>query len=474
MSLASHNFVSCEKKAGRKSVVAEFPQVIPVVSNFVRENDLQANMKGGSETPLMYGTTNRAVQQEILRQVPEVKEKFPKLSTSMPDARLFYCLLIALGTASRLFPPPNPHSGPEYKAIINAKRTRIDNDRKVYSSETHENNAMQKNFDEMSTYFAEELIEVNADNKALISFNESAIDRRTQPNRLFSDGNAPKYDMHDFPQPEKCIPSAYMVRTPRTGDIEYYEDDLGRKRIAKNTSGPTYFFLRSSHFYESNIQCHINDLLELTKLYPLKGAMGLYVDNGTDWAFHLRSGKCSLVNIYEYGRFWLESRLSVFFVAAFVPENHHQGPIEHFFGPRTNEIAGAMFPLDLNDKSEEELAKEIDNSMDLIAKSWEGREYGGFPVHATVVSCKANPHFNDIDEIQSQFKSGNLNSDVKRSLLFFLKHLAKTPWTLLFLPCMDCEICLKTNWKKADRFYQFIAKTHAGMLPLGRLNEGTD
>jgi hypothetical protein len=243
-----------------------------------------------------------------------------------------------------LFPPPTIQSGSDYKGFINAKRVRIEDDKKECSAQLHENNSMQKLFDEMATYYFDEMVEVNADNKALISFNEAAVNKRTQPNRLLLDSEVVHYPMHDFPQPEKCIPSSYMVLTPKnSGEAQYYDDDLGRKRIVKNTAGPSYFFLRSSHYYTVNIETHINDLSAVRNMYPAKGAMGVFVDCGTDWEFHLRSGKSSILNIYEYGRFWLENKLTVFFVAAYLPENHHQGPIEHSFGPRTNDIAGAIF-----------------------------------------------------------------------------------------------------------------------------------
>jgi hypothetical protein len=83
MSLQSDCFQENEKKRGRKSAVQSFPQIIPVVASFVEENGLEANMKKGSERPFLFGTTNKDVQQEILRKVPEVKEKFPKFSISM-------------------------------------------------------------------------------------------------------------------------------------------------------------------------------------------------------------------------------------------------------------------------------------------------------------------------------------------------------------------------------------------------------
>jgi hypothetical protein len=332
---------------------------------------------------------------------------------------------------------------------------------------------MQKNFDEMSTYFFEEMIEVNADNKALISFNETAVDRRIQPNRLCTDEL--HLPMHDYPQPEHCIPSGYMVRTPKKfGDeIQYYEDDLDRNRIVANSSGPSYYFLRSSHFYVSNIQTHINDLLEIRSLYPKKGAMGLYVDCGSDWEFHQRAGKSSLVNIYEYGRFWLASKLSVFFVASYIPENHHQGPIEHSFAPRTNDIAGVTFPLDLKGKNKDsEIAEEINSSLNLIANAWNGKEYGGFPVVAEVVECNIEQRFDDYSLVYSELKTGNLPDEMKSRLSFFLSHLVKTQWTLLFIPCFNCDVCLSTMWVQAPKFYDFVARVHNGKLPLGKFNDG--
>jgi hypothetical protein len=313
-------------------------------------------------------------------------------------------------------------------------------------------------------------LHINADNKALISFNKAAIDRRTQPNRLFSEQH--HIEMHDYPQPEKVIPSAYLVRTP-PAELGCYMDDLNRKRIVTSRAGPVYTYLRSSHYNVANIEVHLNDLYSLHNLYPKKGAIALFVDDGSDWEFNLRSGKCSIVNIYEYGCFWLKSRVNVFFVAAYLPENHHQGPIGRSFASLTNALAGTNFPLHLDGKSEDEVAALIDAGMEFIASSWEGRKYDGFDVHSTVVRCKEEQQFSDLPDIREQFKHKKFSVDVEKMLKFFLTHCVKTPWTLLFLPCFNCEICNSTAWIKSDKLDHFLRNEHGGRMPLPSLDSGS-
>jgi hypothetical protein len=82
MSLVSDIFHE-PKKRGRPSAVSKFPEIIPVVKQFVQENNLQANMKRGSERPFLFGTTCADVKKEIEAKVPEVLSEFPKFSDCM-------------------------------------------------------------------------------------------------------------------------------------------------------------------------------------------------------------------------------------------------------------------------------------------------------------------------------------------------------------------------------------------------------
>lgn len=67
-------------------MVSKFPEVIPVVKQFVEHNDLQADLKRGSEQPFLYGTTTKAAKEEVLAKVPEVAQEFPKFSECITDS----------------------------------------------------------------------------------------------------------------------------------------------------------------------------------------------------------------------------------------------------------------------------------------------------------------------------------------------------------------------------------------------------
>lgn len=83
MSLVSDLFEEKKVKNGRPSIVSKYPEIIGVVSNFVHENGLEADMKTGSETPFRIGSSNRDVRDEIIRVVPSVLSDNPSFSISM-------------------------------------------------------------------------------------------------------------------------------------------------------------------------------------------------------------------------------------------------------------------------------------------------------------------------------------------------------------------------------------------------------
>jgi hypothetical protein len=450
------------------------PQIKQIVENFVRENGLEANLKGESATPFRIGSTNKAVRAEVIDKCPEVLNDFPKakFTESMCVSTCF--VAHCLETAARIFTPPSAHSGSDYKSIVHARRPFASNDLKNDHPEMHESNAMIKNLMEMCVYFR--ILTVNADNKALVKFNNTAVSRHIQPNTLLLDGQEIHYPMHDFPGQDKILPSAYLVLMwqESTWQLKYYEDKHNRKRIVLPVSGPEFIFNRPTRYFTANIETHVNDLLYLLDhYYATDGALALFADQGTDWEFSQRGGKSSLLNIFYYGLLWMKSRLSVLMVIEYIPENHHQGPVEHSFGSLTKQIAGATLKLDLDNLGESEIMAKLDEEINRFSKFWDGNEHDGFPVKAIPVSCSAKSALDkSVEYIKSQIKVAvkNMDISVKDLLIYFVSHLRKTPWTLSYLSC-QCAKCKTINWKPAtEDFAEFLRDSHAGKLPFARMN----
>ena len=67
MSLKSDIFEDKKNKRGRKSIVSQHPEIIPLVRDFIHENGTQADMKNGSEVPFMLGTKNKDIKNLIIK-----------------------------------------------------------------------------------------------------------------------------------------------------------------------------------------------------------------------------------------------------------------------------------------------------------------------------------------------------------------------------------------------------------------------
>jgi hypothetical protein len=82
MSLQSDIFEE-KLKRGRKSIASKHPEAVQEARELVKECGLEADLKKGSETPYVYGTTHAMVRNHVSNEFPEIKSENPKFSTSM-------------------------------------------------------------------------------------------------------------------------------------------------------------------------------------------------------------------------------------------------------------------------------------------------------------------------------------------------------------------------------------------------------
>lgn len=238
------------------------------------------------------------------------------------------------------------------------------------------------------------------------------------------------------------------------GNYNIKLDSQKRPHVEIPNQGPVFIFNRSNNFYTSNIECHLNDISSIMKNnFPSSGALGLTVDKGGDWAWHVSgssgSGKSSVLNIFEFGKLWMDLKLNILLAISYIPENHHQNRIEHAWGPRTNDLAGVHFKPNVSHLSREDRAKELDKEIDILTRIWGKDQYCGFPITCHSVPCipESPAQYRDIEELSKLLKSNNIPEQERGVLKFLLAHMVKYSESLLIMSCDlgTCDHCSKIS-----------------------------
>ena len=389
---------------------------------------------------------------------------------------------ISTSTIRRLLAPPtsNTDSAKYYKHLFPCKPPPKKNNLRLSNEDGHFANAESLTNGEFFERHSQ--LSLSLDNMNKIKVGALAVSRYHQIGRMYLAEHAPNYEDHDFPTPGYSIVcSGVQVLTghaaaPKGQATEEWAgiDRWDRPRQPVQTCGQLHTFLRAPIFHPTTIATHLLNVWNVLLGCFLAGQpepLGLLinVDGGPDLT------PDSDVNLVMWGRLWLSSGCLVFIVSTHAAGLSALNSIEHAWSPLSKSLTSKQFPSTLEDEDVppvaqkrllhlERRAKEakiFDAAMEAIAEIFRKVDYSGSKVTAKVIPCLENddeapvsapedsrlgapPIVSDYGLVHTCMNGGvrevrdtPVLQEIRKEFLWFLKHVSKRRYGLVFVSCQD-------------------------------------
>ena len=473
-----------KKRRGRKSKAEKFPELVPVVRDFIYSRGFGAHERR-RETVGSVGASLAEIKQHVISELPELAAEG-----------------ISLSTITRLFPAPNKHykSAARHKGFVPARVGRKSNSKAKGHDDSHFAAAQVKYALELASCYEAEFVCLSADAKAKVNVGGAAVSRYVKMKSFCLENDMPVLSDHDFPMQPKIVPMGYMQllskkrdrrarsqspdrRSPNC-DIPEFRDDTridgkfdtncsiqhdlqGRAHYKFARTGPLHIVFRASSFHKDCALTHYEDLCTILRpLTEKKKALVLVVDNGPDW--HKNSAKTFLA----MGRLWKDLKLDYLLLVSYAPGDSKFNPIEHAWAPITIWWSGLVLPA----PADQETETVMDNAMQTLQASLRAKKYDGFGITTTYVPCNTSQDNICREEAAiDQLSNGSLKAikadtklqDLKKEYQLYNCHAVSRTYALEYRRCQsaDCQHC--TSFKPtATNALALLHKTHHLFTPV--------
>ena len=496
------------KKRGPAPIHEKFPEMVNMVTNFLKQHSFCADNRRRNSTFTGNGVSLQEIKEHLEEQIPELKEHGTSRNT-------IHCLFVA--------PLQNTHASARYRGLIQARVPHKKNSYRENSENQHFLFSRVAYREELVTKFKDCAQFLSVDDMNKIHVGTPAVSRFHQLRRFFLNNEGPNYADHDFPlHGHLLIPSGYMLlewgkpeeqkedeqenpideiytdistndifeerdeedenasERPEITQTEVFEeymttDKLGRKHFIRPMAGKSIITLRASKYHLSTAASHANDLIPVIKELMQKEKTVIFIkaDNGPDWNLS------SLTNQYYFFKAWKMTGLDMLVVCSFAAKWSAYNNIEHLWSPQSRLLTGVVLPaiaqgddrppsqMRLSDEERKEKEAVIfDSAMNEIAFGyWKDAKFNGYPITTIPVACleKEFP-FDDYHRIHKlitgpirQLRASELINELRN----MLKHMERKSNELVFRKCQDliCHHCTK-NPVKATEFWNYLEKRH--------------
>ena len=194
-----------QRKCDQPSIVEKFPEIVDIVSDFVKQSGFSAHYRRRTEVGST-GVSIPEIRKHGLENVPGLKEHG-----------------ISLSTVRRFFEPPNRsrNASKRYKSIVQAKTGVKSNTYREPHIDAHYLFARNKQRREFAELFKEDIDVLSIDDMAKVKVGAPAVSRYHQLRRIYAKENMPNLSDHDFPTPGYLINvSGYMLLESTRGPLE--------------------------------------------------------------------------------------------------------------------------------------------------------------------------------------------------------------------------------------------------------------
>ena len=423
---------------------------------------------------------------------------------------------ISRNTVHRTMTPPRKSSNASvrYKGQINARVPPKRNTKeKITHRDFHYTSAQVNLVNEMAFLCQSNTLAMSVDNKNKVEVGIPATSRRTNIRTFHLVDQAPNYHDHDFPNPNsKLVPAGYQIlrhelkrsrslsppkrnggasrrrrcfsetreKLVRSRDV--CQDKLGRDKLKWPRSGQLLVQLYPSRAIESTNVMHVNHLMSQITLErrfkPIFNVIAI-VDGGPDWSVK------GVINFMAMGLLWKDLGLDCFVVQCYAPGHSRFNPIERLWSFLTNRIATVTLPDHIdgvkpNVNDEAGWLKVLDNAVDLCARFWAGKRYGGFPIvvesfkstHPAIPTMKKR--HNSLKEFSNASKKRLKEKDfeeLRTVYRFLVQHANRKAYQLEFVRCSSplCFHC--KNLPERKNLFLDIINAFGGTCPSPQLSE---
>ena len=474
-------------KRGRQSMNESHPELVPCISDFIRQNTAAAHLR--RRDTAMY--TNGVSLQQIVDHV--FKTLRVKVSRS---------------TIRRLCLPSrkNTINGRRHKGLVNARIPPKNNSGERQTHPHFHYTASQINtVQQMATLYSRGTLQLSVDNKNKIDVGTLAVNRRCKINRFCLVPDAPVYNDHDFPyRNSKLTPSGYQVlrspiqrtrslspprrRPPRRrtyseeGSLESSalrsKDSLGRDSLKWSRNGPLTVEIYPSRLIEATNIVHIRNMKDLLQREYLPNEVYNVIsiaDGGPDWSVK------SVQNFMSLGLFWKEMKLDMLVVQCYAPHHSRFNPIERYWSPLTKWLVGVTFPVELNGAVPNETDAEswntvLNEAANTCAKFWNNKKVDGHTIHAKPFSA-TNSSLSDLKEMHNLLKdfvdasAKRLREDPDMNALqkiyrFLVLHADRKPYQIEFKRCQEVECPHCTTLPQRNNELLDAVRSFGGTFPI--------
>ena len=186
-----------KSRRGRPCIVSVFPDIVNMAAEFVKQHGFSAQFRRRTETASSSGVTVREIRDNLLEQIPGLKEYG-----------------ISLNTTRRLFNAPNirHRASVYYKNLVDVRVGIKSNCYREFHPDAHYLFSRNKQRREFCSLFESECCILSLDDMAKLKVGAPAVSRYHQIKRLFYSSDMPNYKDHDFPVRNYLLAvSGYML-----------------------------------------------------------------------------------------------------------------------------------------------------------------------------------------------------------------------------------------------------------------------
>ena len=455
-----------KRKTGRPALEEKHPEVIGMITEFLKQNTAAAHLRRRDSTLYTSGVT----LQEI---VDHLKSK--GINTNR-------------NSVHRLMKPVRNGTiaSKRFKSLVDARVPPKNNggERETHP-DFHYTCSQIGMANEMASLCPTGTLQLSVDNKNKVDVGIVAVNRRCKINRFHLRNDYLVYNDHDFPyRNSKLTPAGYQVLRPRMrsrslspkrvnkqrvrrrrlsscaklpGTVKVTTDKLGRDKVVWSREGPLTVEVYPSRAIEATNTMHVRHLEKMIKNDFFNGEIFnivMIADGGPDWSVK------GVVNFMSMGLFWLKSKLDILLVQCYAPGHSRFNPIERSWSFLTKWLVGVTLPTDANggkvpkDDDDEGWNTVLDNAAEVCTKFWHGRRVNGHKINAFPF-LTSNP---DIESLKrhhqtihsfakasaKQLRDGSDEKLLQKVYQLLVTHCNRKPYQLEFVRCSRplCNHCM--------------------------------